>query len=604
VDNRRLLIAVVLSGGVLLLWQILFPPPRPKPQPPAPAAAPAVAGAPSPAPATGAAPSAAAPATTPGAAAPAPTQAAPATPPSEPLDVPTEPAAASAEQRLVVENESVRVEFTNRGAQIVSLVARNRTAAGGDPLELVRPRPEGPYPFGLVDATGAPLALDDALFEVERHDPTAAADGTELVFRYRGDAGAARKVFRVHDDGRIDFSVEVSGTPGFGVVAGPGLLAQTAAELGSRFAHRAAVWSSGGEVSQTDARGTKEVVPLLGATLDWVGLEDTYFLSVFVPEKGLAGARVEPLLLIPGKDPKTFGSVPLPTDRDLTAEEKKLPHDVRVVLTAADGLLAGSSYWGPKQYDRLTALGWPGIEHTMNWGWRGFLALPLLRGLQWIHAHVVSNYGWSIVLLTSVIKLLLLPLSIAAFKSMRKMQRLNPRMQAVREKWRGKLRDKKGRFNPDAQRQMNEEIMALYRTEGVNPAGGCLPTLVQLPIFYAFYTLLATAVELWHAPWLGWIHDLSAPDPYYILPIVMGVSQIVQQKMTPSPPDAVQRRLMQALPVVFTVFSLGFASGLVLYWLTNNLWSIGQQMLYNSFKDHHPEAGEAAVATGKGGKRS
>ncbi len=590
--------------GVLLLWQFLFPPPHPKPQPAAPQASASAA------PAPGAAAPAETPPATPGtptappAATPPPAAAAAPPAPAEPLDVPTEATAAPAESHVVVDNETLRAEFTNRGAQLVSLVVRNRTAAGGDPLELVRPRPEGPYPFGLLDATGAPLALDGALFEVERHDPGRAGEATELVFRYRGAEGAAQKRFRVLADGRIEFTIEVAGAPGFGVLAGPGLLAQTASELDSRFARRAAVWSSGGEVSQADARSSKEVVPLPGAALDWVGLEDTYFLSVFVPGEGSAGARVEPMLLVPGKDPKSFGSVPLPTERDLSAEEKKLPHDVRVVLAATDGKLTGTSYWGPKQYDRLTALGWPGLERTMNWGWRGFLALPLLRGLQWIHAHVLSNYGWSIVLLTSVIKLLLLPLSITAFKSMRKMQRLNPRMQAVREKWRGKLRDKKGRFNADAQRQMNEEIMALYRSEGVNPAGGCLPMLVQLPIFYAFYTLLATAVELWHAPWLGWIHDLSAPDPYYILPIVMGVSQIVQQKMTPSPPDAVQRRLMQALPVVFTVFSLGFASGLVLYWLTNNLWSIGQQMLYNSFKDHHPEGGEVvAPATGKGRRK-
>ena len=148
---------------------------------------------------------------------------------------------------------------------------------------------------------------------------------------------------------------------------------------------------------------------------------------------------------------------------------------------------------------------------------------------------------------------------------------------------------------------MNEEIMGLYRAEGVNPAGGCLPLLIQLPIFFAFYSLLSSAVELWRAPWIGWIHDLTAADPYYVLPIVMGVSQIVQQRMTPPPPDPIQKRLMQFLPIVFTVFSLGFPAGLVLYWLTNNILSIAQQKLYNKIQDRtHPIA--VAVPEKKGKK--
>jgi YidC/Oxa1 family membrane protein insertase len=239
----------------------------------------------------------------------------------------------------------------------------------------------------------------------------------------------------------------------------------------------------------------------------------------------------------------------------------------------------------------------------VRWGWLGFLARPMLWALQWIHEHVVPNYGWAIVVLTTVLKVLLLPLSLAAFKSMRKMQKLNPRMQAIREKWRGKLRDKQGRFNADAQRQMNEEIMGLYRAEGVNPAGGCLPILVQLPIFFAFYQLLSTTVELWRSPWALWIADLTAPDPYYVLPIVMGLTQIVQQRMTPAPPDPIQRRMIQAMPIVFTIFSLGFPAGLVLYWLTNNVLSIVQQGIYNRYQDSHATAETPGPARAGKGKR-
>jgi YidC/Oxa1 family membrane protein insertase len=146
---------------------------------------------------------------------------------------------------------------------------------------------------------------------------------------------------------------------------------------------------------------------------------------------------------------------------------------------------------------------------------------------------------------------------------------------------------------------MNEEIMALYKTEGVNPAGGCLPMLLQIPVFFAFYNLLSTAVELWHAPWIGWVRDLTAPDPYYVLPILMGVTQVLQQKLTPTSADPFQRRLMQAFPIVFTVFSLGFASGLVLYWLVNNVLTIVQQLIYNAWK---PAEAVAVATKPRGGK--
>ena len=579
-DNRRLLFAALLSMGVLLLWQYLVPPPEPQ-RPPLPApASPAGPGAP--APGTAVTPEAAP------AAAPAATAA---------RDLPAEPVEAAAESRIVLENAELRAEFTNRGAQLVSLVVKGKTADSGEPLELVRPRPAPPYPFALLGADGAAAPFEAALYEPTR---SATTGGEELVFRYRGALGASYKRFLLHGDGRLDFVVEAD-AGGFGLLVGPGLRAFTRADLDNRQKRRSAVWATAGEVEVLDARAAEETQRLAGGALEWIGLEDAYFLSVLVPEQGVAEARLEPQLLEPTDAPTAFSARPFPADGELGREDAKLPRDLRLVLTAANGRVAGTSYWGPKQYDRLAAMPW-GLERTVQWGWLGVIARPMLRALQWIHAHLVANYGWSIVLLTTFLKIALLPLSISAFKSMRKMQKLNPRMQAIREKWRGKLRDKQGRFNPEAQRQMNEEIMGLYRQEGANPAGGCLPILVQLPIFFAFYTLLSTTVELWNAPWIGWIKDLSEHDPFFVLPILMGVSQVVQQRMTPPPPDPVQRKIIQAMPVVFTFFSLWFASGLVLYWLTNNLWSIVQQMLYNSFKDHHPEG--AVPAPAKGGRKA
>ena len=302
------------------------------------------------------------------------------------------------------------------------------------------------------------------------------------------------------------------------------------------------------------------------------------------------------MLLKPAGEKGAWEAVPLPAE--LTKEQEAWPRDLRLRLMAQGEQVSLLTFWGAKQYDHLAAMPY-GFEKTVRWGMWGFLARPLLYGLQWFHAHVVENYGWSIVLMTVVLKILLLPLTVSAFSSMQKMQRLNPKIQAIREKARPKLRDAKGRANPEAQRQMNEEIMALYKTEGVNPAGGCLPMLLQIPVFFAFYNLLSTAVELWHAPWIGWIRDLTAPDPYYLLPILMGATQVLQQRLTPSAGDPFQRRMMQAFPIVFTVFSLGFASGLVLYWLVNNILTIAQQLIYNAWR---PVEATGSPGKGRGGK--
>jgi YidC/Oxa1 family membrane protein insertase len=189
---------------------------------------------------------------------------------------------------------------------------------------------------------------------------------------------------------------------------------------------------------------------------------------------------------------------------------------------------------------------------------------------------------------------------------MQKMQEINPKVQAIKQKYRSKLKDKQGRPVPDMQRKMNEETMALYKVEGVNPAGGCLPMLLQIPVLFAFYSLLSTSIELRHAPWLLWIQDLSAKDPYYVLPIIMGATQFVQQKMTPSAGDPMQRKMFALMPVFFTILFLGFPSGLVLYWLTNNVLGIGQQYFYKRMREAKASGGtskKVAEKSRRGGKK-
>ena len=567
-DNKRLFIAALLSLGVLVLWQLLFPPPKPAPPPTSEASAATSAASPSSAPSEPAAP------------APAPAAAAG---PSE---------GAASEEAVVVEGDGYRAEWTNRGAQLVSFQLKGYKEVGGGPVELVRARKGLPYPFGLTRENGMPSPLNDALFAVERHE-----DGPvhEVAFRYAGGGSSAQKTFRFHPEGTFEVSVNVTGEPRWGLYLGPGLRKLGGEAAKSRFEQRAGVHRTGDKVEPLPAQRLDEIAEVPGAGLRWVGLEDTYFVMALAPKEAPARAVFRPEMLVSENGAAEFK--PLPGKDVRTKEERNLPRELDLVIFPAGDSIAASGYFGPKQYQRLAALGW-GLEKTVRWGSFGILAKPLLLSLQWVHDHVVANYGWAIVLLTFLIKLVTLPLTHKSYVSMRKMQELNPKMQAIRERWRPKLKDRQGRPNLDAQRKMNEEITGLFKAEGVNPAGGCLPMLLQLPILWAFYNLLSTAIELRGAPWFGWIRDLSIADPYYVLPIVMGVSQLVQQRMTPQTGDAMQRRMFQLMPIVFTVMFLGFPAGMVLYWLVNNVLTIAQQGVYNHLKSR--EALTTVPAKGRG----
>jgi len=235
------------------------------------------------------------------------------------------------------------------------------------------------------------------------------------------------------------------------------------------------------------------------------------------------------------------------------------------VAQGSTGRFAMQLYAGPKDQNALERIA-PGLDLTVDYGVLWFIAKPLFWLMQKIHGWV-HNWGWSIVLLTVLVKAALYHLAAASYRSMANMKRVQPRLLALRE-----------RYANDRQR-MNQAMMDLYKEEKINPLGGCLPILLQLPVFLALYWVLLESVELRQAPFIGWIRDLSAADPYFVLPLLMGVTMYIQQKMNPAPPDPVQARVMQMLPFIFTVFFAFFPSGLVLYWLVNNILSIGQQWL-------------------------
>ncbi|MCL6414235.1 membrane protein insertase YidC [Aestuariirhabdus sp. Z084] len=227
--------------------------------------------------------------------------------------------------------------------------------------------------------------------------------------------------------------------------------------------------------------------------------------------------------------------------------------------------VSASLYVGPKLQDRLEALS-PGLELTVDYGILWFIAQPLFYILTFIHS-MVGNWGWAIILLTVLVKALFYPLSAASYRSMANMRRVSPMLASLKEQ-----------FGDDRQK-MSQAMMELYKKEKINPLGGCLPILVQMPVFIALYWTLLESVELRQAPFMLWIDDLSQMDPYFILPLIMGASMFVQQQLNPTPPDPIQARVMKMMPIIFTFFFLWFPSGLVLYWVVNNLLSILQQWM-------------------------
>ncbi|SMB78594.1 protein translocase subunit yidC [Pasteurella testudinis DSM 23072] len=278
----------------------------------------------------------------------------------------------------------------------------------------------------------------------------------------------------------------------------------------------------------------------------WVALLQHYFVTAWIPDQH--------------SDNQLYTS----TNKDFAFIGFRAPTEV--IADGASQTISSKLWTGPKLQNQMEAAA-PNLDLTVDYGWAWFIAKPLFKLLQFIQS-IVSNWGLAIIGVTIVVKAILYPLTKAQYTSMAKMRMLQPRMQELRE-----------RFGDDRQR-MSQEMMKMYKEEKVNPLGGCLPILLQMPIFIALYWTFMEAVELRHAPFFGWIQDLSAQDPYYILPLLMGGSMFLLQKMSPTPvADPTQQKIMMFMPVIFTVFFLWFPAGLVLYWLVSNVITIIQQQL-------------------------
>ncbi len=552
-ETKRLVLAFALSAVVLIGWTVLFPPPKRS----APAARPV---------ATAPAATATAPTTT--AAAPS-TQAAVAAPATQAAREKAVPVAAAAEELVEVRSPLFTARLSNEGGVLKSFILTQHRDGAGKALDLVRQGP--PFP-------GATLTLDPAdpflqragkaHFAVERETGNGV---TSVRFRYREASGEGLvRTYVFRDSYVIAVKAEREGAPGaaVGLVLGPGIGNPSPEELTSRYTKPGATvtLSASGSVERKAKDALKEPLPK-GPGLVAAGVEDNYFLAAFLPS-GTATVTLRPVALAP--PPAVEGK---PALADAESE---------VVLSAPNAVVT-DVFLGPKELDVLEKTR-PGMDRLIDYGWFAIVVKPLLWGLKAIHK-VVGNWGVAILVITVIIKVLLYPLTHKQLVSMKKMSVLQPKVETIRTKWSGKIKQ-----DPQARTKMNEEMMALYKQEGVNPAGGCLPLLLQMPILIAFYNLLAHSIELRHAPFMLWITDLSAKDPYYVTPILMTATMWLQQQMTPTGGDPTMRKVQNVMPLVMGFLFKDVPSGLVLYWLMQNVLTIGQQMLLNRFTDLGPAA--------------
>jgi YidC/Oxa1 family membrane protein insertase len=288
---------------------------------------------------------------------------------------------------------------------------------------------------------------------------------------------------------------------------------------------------------------------ILGPNVLWGGYESKYFIASVIPENPSLAT------VIMNRDKSDMVSVGIKGQKE-------------VIPAGQSANFGYSLYLGPKEHNLLQSQN-VGLEDSIDFGsWLKWLAMPLLWILNFIHNYI-SNYGMAIIILTLLIKIIFWPLGNISYKSMNEMKKLQPKIAELKEKYK------------KDQSKISQETMALYRTHKVNPFGGCLPIVIQIPVFFGLYKALLYSIELRHSPFFWWIQDLSAKDPYYITPIIMGLTQFIQQKMTPTMGDPMQAKIMLLMPVIFTFFFLNFPSGLVIYWLFNNVLSIGQQYYMN-----------------------
>ncbi|MGD0840651.1 MAG: membrane protein insertase YidC [Candidatus Acidiferrales bacterium] len=558
-DQSRVLMAAALSLLVIIGWSFFYkPPPQPQQGPPAPVNALTAATAPAPA----------------------------VNPPVAAAPVVAVHAAAG-ENSVVVESPLYRVEIWNRGGVVRSWQLRKFTDDNSPPqtLDLVHTdtaRQEDAWPLSVALSDPQLEAAANSGFYVI-NTGGAAASGVleapvELELVWSDGHLAVTKHLKFGADYIVeaDLSVSKDGQQIPAGLAWRGGFGDPTVHIGYRrgalpvtvFYSQATklstlVVKNLGQPKQPNVRAT------LPGPYDFVGIEDQYFAAAFLPTLNSSGGFTPDLTL-------THWA----TNLDVPQGDKVATEAISEVAAGTTGSapLAVRIYVGPKSLDPLKAVQ-PPLNELLNFGWLTVLSEPLFYALRWVHRYV-PDWGWAIVVLTILINMLFYPLKTKQMRSAQKMQKVAPEVKAIQEKYK-----KYGMRDPRKQK-MNEEVMALYSREGINPLGSCWPMLIQFPFWFAFYRVLAYTIDLRHAPWLLFhfhlLHDLSAPDPHYILPALYGLTAYLMQKMTPTPQvDPAQQRMMSIMPVMFSVFFIFYPAGLALYIVTSNLVGMAQQWYLN-----------------------
>lgn len=552
--EKRVLIAVVLSFIVLYGYQALVPPPKPQQRPAGSAATPNNAPAQA--------------ASAPAGAAPAPSQSAPGAPPAQAAEAGSAPAvlvADSADHDIVVESEAVRAVFGSRGAVLESWRLKHYKDAGGNPLELIPQNvPAGtPRPFTLkLDDAALTGRLQNALFKPSANEIRVTGP-TTLSFSYRDASGLdATKAFTFSSDHPyvLGFTARVSsaGSPLVPLIQwGPALGSGIVQSSGTYNPPAQPIFFRDGKVTRVKTSKIGEYASQDG-TFGFAGVDDHYFLAAALAQGQPLHVEYQPLTV------ETPGA----------ASDKENAHFVTWAARYSRGVSDTRFFLGPKDFDVLASTD-RDMVRAIDFGIFSWLVVPLLRALKWLNGYI-GNYGWSIIALTVLINLVMFPLRHKSVVSMRKMQDLQPEVKAIQERY-AKLK-----MSDPARQKQNVELMNLYRERGVNPASGCVPMLLTMPVLFAFYSMLSVAIELRGAPFVGWITDLSVHDPLFITPVLMGATQFIQTRMTPQTGgDPIQQKMMMFMPLIFMFMFIWAPSGLVIYWTVSNLWAIGQQVVTN-----------------------
>lgn len=529
--DKRTLLAIVLSFAVIFIYQTFFAPPPPQKVPAAPeqqqlsqappgTATPAVVG----------------------------RELRPAVPPE----------ANVAEREVTVDTPLYTAVFTTRGGALKSLKLkkyRNTLDKDSGFVELVTVKDFMPRPLSLSFPDSSFDIPPDSLYDTDATKITLSAEGTPQQLVFRRVFGNEIKVEKYYtfQPGKylFDLEIRVHNLSNQTLNQSPNLFwsqfVDPTVETDS-YSHDGPI----SYIAKVVERHTVEKIPeqhVIGPNVAWGAFESKYFMAAMIPHNPILSN------LHLGRDTQNMVTVGI--------------RGPKIVIPVGQvGLFSYSLYMGPKDYEILKEKG-VGLENAIDFSdWFRWLVVPLLMILKFLYNYV-HNYGIAIIILTLLIKIIFWPLGNKSYRSMKEMQKLQPKIEELRNRYK------------DDKTRLSQETMALYREHKVNPLGGCLPMLIQIPVFFGLYKALLYAIELRHAPFFWWIQDLSAKDPYYITPIIMGATMFIQQKMSPPIGDPMQAKIMLLMPVIFTVLFLGFPSGLVLYWLFNNVVSIGQQLYIN-----------------------